>query len=115
MSLISQTDTVSPDVMSMNAMPWDVSSSEPAPLQQPAAATNLLPLRLLAPGQTALIHEVLGRVDQVHRLHELGLRRGVQIEMVRSGSPCIVRLGGHKLCFRADDLMSVLVTPGVLV
>jgi len=74
-----------------------------------------LPLRLLPPGQKAMIHEVLGRVDQVHRLHELGLCRGVQIEMVRSGSPCIVRLGGQKLCFRADDLLNVLVAPGVLV
>jgi Fe2+ transport system protein FeoA len=45
-------------------------------------------------------------------MHELGLRDGADIEMVQSGSPCIIRLAGHKLCFRADELFSVLVRQG---
>jgi Fe2+ transport system protein FeoA len=45
-------------------------------------------------------------------MHELGLRDGAAIEMVQSGSPCIIRLAGHKLCFRADELLSVLVRQG---
>ena len=71
----------------------------------------LMPLNLLATGQTAQIGQVLGRPEQVHRLEELGLRGGATIEMVQTGSPCIIRLGAHKLCFRADELTRVLVHP----
>ena len=74
---------------------------------------NLIPLSLLPTGQSAQVDRVLGLPDQVHRLEELGLRGGASIEMVQSGSPCIIRLAGHKLCFRADELLSVLVRLGV--
>ena len=72
---------------------------------------SLVPLTFLTIGQTAQVGQVLGRPDQVHRLEELGLRGGATIEMVQPGSPCIIRLGANKLCFRADELMSVLVLP----
>jgi ferrous iron transport protein A len=74
---------------------------------------ELIPLSLLKSGCTALVGQILGRPEQVHRLEELGLRDGTQVEMLQAGSPCIIRLAGHKLCFRADDLLSVLVRPGV--
>ena len=74
---------------------------------------DLIPLSLLPTGQSACVDQVLGLPDQVHRLEELGLRGGASIEMVQSGSPCIIRLAGHKLCFRADELLSVLVRQGV--
>lgn len=73
---------------------------------------DLIPLSLLRAGQTARVGQVLGLPDQVHRLEELGLRGGTTIEMLQSGSPCIIRLGNHKLCFRCDELTSVLVIPG---
>ena len=73
---------------------------------------DLIPLSLLPTGQSARVDQVLGLPDQVHRLEELGLRGGASIEMVQSGSPCIIRLAGHKLCFRADELLSVLVRQG---
>jgi len=76
------------------------------------AVYDSIPLSLLAAGQVANVAEVLGLPDQVHRLQELGLRRGVLIEMVQPGSPCIIRFGGQKLCFRADELTSVLVRLG---
>ena len=76
--------------------------------------SQLIPLHCLNDGETARVDQVLGQTDVVHRLSELGLRSGVLIEMVRSGSPCIIRLGGHKLCFRADEITSVLVTPGAM-
>jgi Fe2+ transport system protein FeoA len=72
---------------------------------------QLVPLSMLTSGQTAQVGHVLGRADQVHRLEELGLRGGARIEMVQPGSPCIIRLGAHKLCFRADELTRVLVLP----
>ena len=56
--------------------------------------------------------QVVGQPEQVHRLEELGLRGGTTVEMVQNGSPCIIRLAGHKLCFRADDMLHVLVRRG---
>ncbi|MGC3967128.1 MAG: FeoA family protein [Pirellulales bacterium] len=72
---------------------------------------DLIPLSQLPVGRSGSIGAVLGLPDAVHRLEELGLREGARIEMLQSGAPCIVRLGGNKLCFRADELMTVLVTP----
>lgn len=69
---------------------------------------------MLAPGQFALVEQLYGQTEQVHRLEELGLRQGVEVEMVQSGSPCIIRVAGSKLCFRECDLLSVLVRPGAL-
>ncbi len=68
---------------------------------------------MLAMGQTAQVSQILGRSEQIQRLEELGLLRGATIEMVQSGSPCILRLGANKLCFRADELTRVLVLPTV--
>ncbi len=75
-------------------------------------AHELIPLNLLQAGQSAHVDQVLGQPDQVHRLQELGLRDGASIEMVQSGSPCIIRLAGQKLCFRADEMLHVLVRRG---
>ena len=74
---------------------------------------ELLPLNLMNRGDSALIEEVLGDCDQVHRLEELGLRTGVAVEMLEPGVPCIVRIGDQKLCFRSADLFNVIVRPGV--
>jgi ferrous iron transport protein A len=73
---------------------------------------DLIPLRCLVPGQTAEVGEILGDPLQVHRLQELGLRHGTRIQMVRSGSPCVLRLGGQKMCFRHTAGLDVLVRPG---
>jgi Fe2+ transport system protein FeoA len=73
------------------------------------AAHERVPLGHLKAGQTALIEDLLGNPGQVHRLEEMGLRRGAKVEVVQTGTPCILRLGGHKLCFRTDELTSVLV------
>jgi Fe2+ transport system protein FeoA len=48
----------------------------------------------------------------VKRLEEMGLREGTEVEMVQPGSPCIVRLGDVKLCFRETELIHVMVCPG---
>lgn len=73
---------------------------------------QVVPLQFLAPGQQAAVDEVVGEPEQVHRLEELGLRPGTQIEMLQAGSPCIIRLAGSKLCFRETDLLNVLVRLG---
>jgi ferrous iron transport protein A len=77
--------------------------------QSPPA--EIIPLRSLPAGGRALVARVLGHPDHVHRIEEFGLRRGTRIEMFRPGNPCILRLAGNKVCFRADELLSVMVEP----
>ncbi len=76
-------------------------------------AHQLIPLSRMRPGGRAPIAEIMGQSDHVHRLKELGFRHGVELEMVRQGTPCIVRLHGHTLCIRGNDLLNVLVGAGV--
>ena len=68
-----------------------------------------IPLNCLKTGQSAEVSRVLGPVDHVHRLAELGLRCGATIQMFRPGNPCIVRMAGNKVCLRADNGLRVLV------
>jgi ferrous iron transport protein A len=63
----------------------------------------------MSAGQRATLADIVGQPEQVQRLKELGFHQGVNLEMVRSGSPCIVRLGGNKLCIRGNELLNVLV------
>jgi ferrous iron transport protein A len=83
--------------------------------RHPACTEELIPLGFLARGQSAEIGELVGRPDQVQRLRELGIRPGVQVEMVQPGSPCIVHLDGQRLCFRESEVIGILVRPGVPV
>lgn len=71
---------------------------------------ELVPVTLLHSGQIAEVGQLVGPPEQVRRLEELGLRTGVRLEMVRSGSPCIVRIDGSTLCFRDDETLRVLVS-----
>jgi Fe2+ transport system protein FeoA len=71
---------------------------------------EIIPIGQLRRGEVAEISQVVGSPEQVRRLEELGLRGGVRLEVVQNGSPCIIRVGGAKLCFRHDELLRVLVT-----
>jgi len=70
---------------------------------------DLIPIASLLPGQVAEVRQVVGRTDQIRRLGELGVRDGVLLEVVRAGTPCVVRMGGTKFCFRDGETCSVLV------
>ena len=71
---------------------------------------RLLPLTALRVREVARVLEIVGDSRCVHHLREVGLRLGVEVEMLRSGSPCILRIDGQRLCLRADELASVMVT-----
>lgn len=71
--------------------------------------SHVVPLEMLRTGEQGRVCEVDGSPDFVHRLQEMGLREGVTITMLRSGSPCILDINQHRLSFRADDLATVLV------
>lgn len=70
---------------------------------------EMVPLSLLRAGQTASVGDVLGNVELVHRLREMGLCNGASVRMIRPGSPCIICLGGQRIGFRCDELARVLV------
>jgi len=74
--------------------------------------TASIPLSLLQPGQAGQVDHLTGAADVVKRLQEMGLRPGTKIEMVQAGTPCIVRLGNTKLCFRETEMIHVMVCPG---
>jgi len=73
------------------------------------SASPVVPIELLRPQERARVVEMDGESTAVHRLQELGLRVGTIVEMVKSGQPSILRIGEHRLSFRAADRMSVLV------
>lgn len=73
---------------------------------------HVIPLRLLAVGSTATIVEVDGQPDVVGRLHEMGLRPGCDIRMLRSGGACIVAIDNHRFGFRGAEAAHVLVEVG---
>jgi len=73
--------------------------------------SNAIPLSLLRRGEIANVLQLVGTPESVRRLHELGIRNGARIEIIRGGSPCIVRLEGSTLCFRDDEQVRVLVSP----
>jgi len=70
---------------------------------------DLVPLCLLRAGQAGRVGGVIGTGDMVHRLREMGLYDGAQVQMIRPGSPCIIRLQGQRLGFRMDDIAHVMV------
>lgn len=78
----------------------------------PVASPELIPLNRLRSGQWAIVEQVTGLPEQVRRLEELGFRDGISVEVVQSGSPCIVRLGTKKMCFRSAEVLGILVRTG---
>ena len=88
--------------------------NRPSPATLGAAVepdNRMVPLESLRAGQSARVGRVLGQPDHVHRLEEFGLRRGTLVEMFRPGNPCILRLGGNKVCLRVGERLNVLVQP----
>ncbi len=74
---------------------------------------DLIPLTQIATGATGKVAQVVGTPSAVHRLEEMGLRDGVAVEIVKSGTPCIVRINGQKLCFRGGEALGILVRLGI--
>ncbi len=68
-----------------------------------------VPLEALLAGETATVSRITGCCPDVHRLEEFGLRGGSRIRMFRTGNPCILRIGGGKVCLRSDPALRILV------
>jgi Fe2+ transport system protein FeoA len=74
---------------------------------------HLVPLNRLASGRNGRVAQILGHPEDVRRVNELGIRDGIHVEIIRSGMPCIIRTGMQTLCIRGNELLNVLVEPGV--
>lgn len=72
---------------------------------------TLLPLELLNPGEWADIAEVCGEPAWVHRLAELGIRAGCRVCVLQAGSPCLLQIGGVRVCIRSDLATQILAQP----
>lgn len=71
-----------------------------------------VPLQYLAAGDFGHVVEIVGCPEQVQRVREMGILDGTPVQMIRSGTPCIVRAGSQTICVRGGDLLNVLVRPG---
>ncbi len=75
----------------------------------------LLPLESLQAGEWADVEDVSGEAGWVGRMAELGVRTGCRLRVLQPGSPCLLQVGGCRLCLRGDCLMQILVRPVVAV
>jgi Fe2+ transport system protein FeoA len=71
----------------------------------------LFPLDMLRAGERAEIAEVSGDPAWVGRLSDLGVRQGCPICVVQPGSPCLLEVGGMKLCLRGGECSQIFVRP----
>lgn len=74
-------------------------------------AENLLPLEMLRSGDWADIAEVSGDPCWISRMADLGIRAGSRVQVVCDGSPCLLEVGGSRLCLRGDACSRILVRP----
>jgi ferrous iron transport protein A len=71
----------------------------------------LLPLDMLKAGETAEIAFVSGAPAWVGRMAEMGVREGCKLEVLQSGSTCLLKISNCKLCIRHCDESQILVRP----
>jgi ferrous iron transport protein A len=75
------------------------------------ALDHLLPLEMLQAGEWADVEDVSGEPEWVGRMAELGVRNGCRLQVLQPGSPCMLQVGGCRLCLRGECLMQILVRP----
>ena len=73
--------------------------------------STLLPLEYLGPGECGDIAHVDGEPAWVGRMAELGVRVGCRLRVLQPGSPCLLDVGGCRLCLRGESLMRIFVQP----
>ncbi|MCS7271888.1 MAG: ferrous iron transport protein A [Gemmataceae bacterium] len=69
----------------------------------------VLPLDMLRTGDWGEVTEVAAPSAIAQRLAELGVRTGSRIRVLQAGTPCLLDVGGCKLCLRADDCSQIYV------
>jgi Fe2+ transport system protein FeoA len=80
-------------------------------MASPVKTESLLPLELLCPGEWAEVAEVSGEPGWVGRMAELGVRVGIRLRVLQSGSPCLLQVGSARLSVRGGLATQILVRP----
>lgn len=70
-----------------------------------------MPLEMLRQGEWADVAEVSGDACWIGRMAELGIRAGCRLQLLQEGSPCLLSIGGCRLCLRGDSCSQILVRP----
>jgi Fe2+ transport system protein FeoA len=73
---------------------------------------HVVPLELLASGETGRVCQLDGQHEHVLRLEEMGLRTGAEVRMLRTGPPCLLAIGSQRITFRGEEAVTVLVEVG---
>lgn len=71
----------------------------------------LMPLDMLGVGEWGEVAEVHGEPAWIGRLAELGVRQGCRLQVLQSGSPCLLQIEHCKLCLRGSECSQILVQP----
>lgn len=70
-------------------------------------------LAALMPGQTGTVKGFAVEDEMTHRLMQMGIIEGAEIEMIRhapAGDPVEIRVMGYALSLRSSEAQTVLVT-----
>lgn len=76
-----------------------------------AMVLDSIPIDFLQPGEIATVVHLDGEACCVQRLQEIGLVPGAKLQMLQSGSPCIIAMEGRRLSLRIDCHTSILLQP----
>ncbi|MFO0936087.1 MAG: FeoA family protein [Gemmataceae bacterium] len=71
----------------------------------------ILPLDMLKNGEVAEVASVEGDAAWVGRMAELGVREGCKLQVLQSGSTCLLKISDCRLCIRSCDKTQILVRP----
>ncbi len=69
----------------------------------------ILPIHILRSNERARIVDLFGDSTTLHRLDEMGLSVGTEVQMIRPGTPCIVAMAGKRLSLRLEEGTEILV------
>lgn len=69
----------------------------------------ILPIHILRCNEHARIVDLFGDSATLHRLDEMGLNVGAEVQMIHPGSPCIVAMAGKRLSLRLEQGTEILV------
>lgn len=75
----------------------------------PSEVGKSFPLVKLRNGEEAEVASISGNPWVCQRIHEMGLREGAIIRMIRSQSPQVIALHGRRLCLRLSADFEIVV------
>jgi Fe2+ transport system protein FeoA len=76
-----------------------------------AMVLDSIPIDFLQAGEIATVVHLDGDACCIQRLQEIGLLPGARLQMLQTGSPCIIAMEGRRLSLRIDCHTSILLLP----